>query len=328
MSVDSHFPEQPAHPPSGSLENGKVVPLDVDLARVSGLKAARERGLVLAAAGITHLIGPDGAFWVLRVAKGDAERALAELNAYETEELSRQEDCTAAEPEARWSPAVDVYWGLLVVAFCVVGAAVLQAECGAEWVEAGIMSAQQVLVAGEWWRIFTALTLHGDVPHVVVNLGVGLVFGGLLARSLGSGIAWFAILLSGAGGNVLTALAYFPEEHRSLGASTAVFGALGLLVGDALGQLIRRARRRSWWTWILPMGAGVSLLAYLGGGEGRGAVDVLAHLSGFLVGLPLGFGLAVLRPLERVSSSARRISGILAFACLVLAWETALRHRF
>jgi hypothetical protein len=70
-------------------------------------------------------------------------------------------------------------------------------------------------------------------------------------------------------GNALTALAYWPQEHRSLGASTAVFGALGLLVGDALWLLLRRRAGRSWWKWMLPLGAGLSLLAFLGTGEGK-----------------------------------------------------------
>ena len=99
-------------------------------------------------------------------------------------------------------------------------------------------------------------------------------------------------------------------------------------MGDALGQLCRRRHGRSWWRWILPLGAGVSLLAYLGAGEGKASVDVLAHLSGFFVGLPLGAAVALLQMRRRISTTAQLVCGILAGGVLIAAWELAVRHSF
>ena len=303
------------------------VVLNFELQRFSRLKAARERALVLCAAGITHSIGRDGSEWVLRAAECDAPKALAELAAYELElrQLESFEDVTAAECQ-QGVDVIQVLRSFLVVTFFLLGGAVLQAQSGDAWREAGLLSSQRLVGHGEWWRALTSLTLHADVPHVVANLAAGLLFGGWLTTSFGAGLAWLLILWSGALGNLLTAWVYFPVEHRSLGASTAVFGALGLLVGDALAQLFRRRHGRSWWRWILPLGAGVSLLAYLGAGEGKASVDVLAHLSGFFVGLPLGSAVALLQLQRRISATAQIVCGVLAGSCFVVAWEIAVRH--
>ena len=325
MNPDPEIPE----PNEEDVSSPYADVLDFELQRFSVLKVARERGLVLSAAGIAHSIGRDGREWVLRAAPLDAPRALAELAAYELE--LRQMEAVEGAPMGELEQKVDaleVLRGFLVVTFFLVGGAVLQAQSGDAWREAGLLSSQRLLAHGEWWRAVTALTLHADVPHVVANLAAGLLFGGWLTTSFGAGLAWLLILLSGALGNLLTAWIYFPTEHRSLGASTAVFGALGLLVGDTLGQLCRRRHGRSWWRWILPLGAGVSLLAYLGAGEGKASVDVLAHLSGFFVGLPLGAAVALLQMRRRISATVQLVCGILAGGVLIAAWELAVRHSF
>ncbi len=42
--------------------------------------------------------------------------------------------------------------------------------------------------SGEWWRAWTALTLHVDASHLATNLGAGIWFGYLAGRQLGPGI--------------------------------------------------------------------------------------------------------------------------------------------
>jgi len=215
------------------------------------------------------------------------------------------------------------WWSLPLVAMLMVGFAVAQAELGEKWKEAGILSSDLVCGQGQWWRTITALTLHGDVPHVLANLGSGIWFGGLLVPSFGQGLTWMAVIASGALGNALTAWAYYPGLHRSLGASSAVFGALGLLVGDALVRLLQRRSGRTWWRWVLPLGAGIGLLAFLGAGEGKANVDVLAHLWGFAVGMVLGFLIGYFRP-SPASVFLQWSCGISAVALVGTAWVLAL----
>jgi hypothetical protein len=107
--------------------------------------------------------------------------------------------------------------------------------------------------------------------------------------------------LSGAAGNALNAWFYRGEAHVSIGASTAVFGALGLLVGAEFFARLARAETRSRWQLIVPLGAGFALLAFLGVGEEHRRVDYMAHFWGFTAGLALGaFGTAL-----RVDEAAR-----------------------
>ena len=305
--------------PPCTLEPDPAIPLIVDIARYVRLKEARERGLALSARGITHSIGREGDIWLLRVAAPDVAAATEELEAYDAE-LTSTEVPPPEEPPVRLR-----FWSLPLVALVVVTGAVLQAERGPAWTDLGILSAEKVLAQGQWWRVVTALTLHGDVPHVLANMWVGLLFGALLVPAFGQGVTWLAVLTAGAAGNALTALAYLPQEHRSLGASTAVFGALGLLVGDALWLLLRRRAGRSWWKWMLPLGAGLSLLAFLGAGEGKASVDVMAHLWGFAAGLPLGFGVSVLRP-AHAPAPVQFACGAGAALGLAGAWVFASLH--
>ena len=297
-------------------EPPNIPPLIVELGRFSRLKDARERGLVLAASGVTHSIGREGETWTLRCAHEDISRAIFELAAYEAELMT-------AEPLEEESPPVKVrLWSLPLVALLMVGFAVAQAELGEKWREAGILSSDLVCGRGEWWRTVTALTLHGDVPHVLANLGSGIWFGGLLVPSFGQGLTWLAVIVSGALGNALTAWAYHPGLHRSLGASSAVFGALGLLVGDALVRLLQRRSGRTWWRWVLPLGAGVGLLAFLGAGEGKSNVDVLAHWWGFAVGMGLGFGIGFFRP-PPAGVVLQWSCGLAACVLVATAWALA-----
>ncbi|MDX2494672.1 MAG: rhomboid family intramembrane serine protease [Desulfuromusa sp.] len=149
------------------------------------------------------------------------------------------------------------------------------------WAELGNAHAEKIL-NGEWWRLVTALTLHSGPLHLFSNIALGGIFMVRLCRLLGSGHAWFLVISAGALGNLLNALVQSPD-HRSIGASTAVFGAVGLLATINMLHFRNNLRRR----WPLPIAAALGLLALLGAsGENT---DIGAHLFGFLFGIGLGF---------------------------------------
>jgi membrane associated rhomboid family serine protease len=149
------------------------------------------------------------------------------------------------------------------------------------WFRSGSASAERIL-AGETWRTVTALTLHADIAHVTANAVSAAIFVTELARLVGPGVAAWVLLLTGAAGNALTAVAR-GAPHGSVGASTALFGAIGCLA--ALQAVRWRSRPRPRYRPWVPVAAGAALLAMLG--TGRDA-DVAAHLFGFAAGLPLG----------------------------------------
>ena len=192
---------------------------------------------------------------------------------------------------------------------------------GLDWWSAGAARAGPI-VGGEYWRTITALGLHADLGHLAGNLFAGSVFGILLAQFLGPGLAWFAILLAAALGNAANALLQ-PAEHNAVGASTAVFAALGLL--SALmwrRQATRWARGLRRW---LPLAAGVTLLAYLGIGGER--TDVGAHVAGFVAGVVFGAGLHVIGPRLPQGPAAQYTYGAAALALFCFAWLAASAPR-
>jgi membrane associated rhomboid family serine protease len=169
-----------------------------------------------------------------------------------------------------------------------------------------------------------------DGPHLAANTVAGVWFGYLAARLLGTGTAWFLVVMGAGLANWIEA--YFgPAMHRSVGASTAVFTALGLL--SAYSWRTRLAYPQRWALRWGPLVAGVLLLSWTGtGGQsleepGGGAgqtVDVVAHALGFGVGLLAG-AVAALETVSRVLNRVPQwLAGLLALVPLVVGWIRAL----
>lgn len=152
-------------------------------------------------------------------------------------------------------------------------------------------SASHVL-DGEVFRLITALFLHGDDMHLAGNMGGILLFGTSVASITGVGLGWFLILFSGILGNGLNAL-FFQSHHLSIGSSTAIFGAVGILAGL---RFIRIFTEKGFhMASFLPLGAGFAILGLLGSSAHS---DITAHLFGYLSGLVLGglYGICRKRP--------------------------------
>ena len=186
------------------------------------------------------------------------------------------------------------------------------------WIELGNAHAEKIL-KGEWWRLITALTLHSGPLHLIGNIALGGIFMVRLCRLLGSGSAWFLVLSAGTLGNLLNAFVQSPD-HRAIGASTAVFGAVGLLA--TINML--HFHKNLWRRWPLPIIAALGLLALLGtSGENT---DIGAHLFGFLFGI--GLGLVSEYFTQKLKYPWRQINRGLAFLSTLLvlaAWWLALK---
>lgn len=252
----------------------------------------------------------------LWVAPGDAALALAELAAADAEELHARRAALARAPEppaTRHASTAGVLVAALLLAFFAVTGS---RTGGSAWFAAGASNAERVL-EGEWWRAVTALTLHADAAHVVSNVGIGALVVGAVMRTEGIGWGAALVLASGTAGNLLNAWAH-QTLHSSVGFSTAVFGAIGLLGG--LGYAKRKRRASGLGPTWLALGASLAMLAALGSGERS---DIFAHLFGGLAGVALGLvvGFSGLRPRTNVGQS---LAGLGAAAVLAGAWLVAL----
>jgi len=171
---------------------------------------------------------------------------------------------------------------------------------------------------GEWWRLFTAVTLHADAGHLAGNAATGFLLLGLAMGSYGAGVGLLAGYLAGAGGN-LAALFLAEDTHRSLGASGMVLGALGLLAVHSFSQWRSGATTRQLAGRSLM--AGVLLLVLLGLNP---KTDVLAHVAGFVSGAILGLGWGLLPERLRLSPWLDRFSTLSCVALVLVVWVLAL----
>jgi membrane associated rhomboid family serine protease len=270
---------------------------------------------VLDAKSLAHDLAEIDGEWAVTTAPSIAGIACEELAAYAAERRIRRDAPPVIQPFGGAAVGAIGYAAiLLLVAYCA-GIDLF----GADWLSCGAVSVHAG--GGEWWRAVTALTLHLDQAHLLGNLLFGIGAGVLASRIFGPGLAWASILGAGAIGNYVEML-IAPLSHRAVGASTAVFAALGLLAGFAWRQRLTLGERRLY-RWG-PLIAGVSLLALLGAGTAQ--VDVLGHLLGFLTGVGLGWVYARSALPRNRSAGVQLAAGCAAVALVFVAWALALRH--
>jgi membrane associated rhomboid family serine protease len=273
--------------------------------RAANRRGAEEYLVVLAAAGVECRAEHATDEWLILVPAAQAAAAADALAAYD-EDHQRADD----EPEPPQSDAGVVLSGIIVAIYAVTGPR-------AAWSEAfrrGNAVAERI-VNGEWWRAVTALTLHADAAHILGNAFIGVLFTTPVCRFLGPGLGAALVLATGVVGNLIAAVVR-RTASSSVGASTAIFGAVGILCGRAVVRASRRraAGRRPW----IPLAAGLALLALLGTSE---RADLLAHATGFVVGLPIGAATAgTARPGGRVQAALAAASALL----VAVSWWLAL----
>jgi rhomboid protease GluP len=307
MSIE---PPEPPEPP------GRVHALEpaVTVYRSRRRRACDERLLVLIAVGIAGVVVPAYGEFLLQVDARDAPDAFRQLAEYETENRAP----APPPPPPRLYPYAWV--GCLVYAATLVGiASVISAGLvRLDAFDLGVLDCARVQ-AGQWWRAWTALTLHLDAPHLIANLGAGIWFGWLAGRQIGAGLAWLVTVSGGALANLIEGLSG-PPEHSAVGASTAVFAALGAMSAHSWRERwhVRQRWARRWG----PLIAGVVLLGWTGSsGEGT---DLVGHVAGFLAGVLLGAAAAQPRLREMLDRVPQWLAGALALVQIAVAWCCAL----
>ncbi|NNL86785.1 MAG: rhomboid family intramembrane serine protease [Myxococcales bacterium] len=274
----------------------------------------RDWALVLASEGIEGRITEEAPNYTLWVPELDAQDAELLLRIYEQEN---------ERPPARWAPPASLsdsasFQGALAVVtamvafFTVTGPRDLQSI----WFARGSADAGRI-ASGELWRSVSALTLHADWAHVASNAALGAFLLTALGRTVGPGVAFGLSLLAGVGGNIVNAVLR-SAPHVSVGASTAVFGMVGILSG--LSIVRRREREESVRRVALPLAGALAILAMIGTAGDR--VDVWAHLFGLLAGLPIGL-VAGWRWHSPPKAAVQIAAAASAVAALVLSWQLA-----
>ncbi len=283
-------------------------------------RLAREWALVLQSQSIAYVLLFALEGWVLRIASNDYQQAVDAIDIYEEENAHWPPVRKKDRPRHKSSPLMIMsLFGMAMFFFYVTG----PVSRGAAWFTHG--RADALLLATEPWRMITALTLHADAKHVLGNVISGSIFGSMISRRIGPGGALFAILGAGAIGNTLNALYHLPDGHRSIGASTAVFGAVGLLAAVQLAlDFGGRADRHRYGLvdFLAPVVGGLALLGALGAGRHS---DLGAHGFGFASGVALGLAIAwvMRRQNARPSTLVQIAAALSAFALIGGSWALA-----
>lgn len=141
--------------------------------------------------------------------------------------------------------------------------------------------------SGQWWRLFTCTFLHIGILHILFNMFVLWDIGRFLERLIGSAGYAVVYLVAGLAGSV--ASLWWNPQVVSAGASGAIFGLYGGLIGYLVAgsQEVPRAIARS-----LQRNALIFLGFNLLWGLTHKGIDMAGHLGGLLGGLACGLAMA------------------------------------
>ena len=248
-------------------------------------RKAREWSLVLQSSETWHTVRWTASGFIVLVRDADYESAATSIDRYEAE--NRDFPPRKTKEQSRFAPSMTApLIFLALAAFFLVTGPVAKYSA---FFQRGTAVTSLVL-SSEPWRAVTALTLHADTAHILGNAISGTVFASAVHRRLGPGGGSLAILASGIAGNVANAFyhqAIGQSDHRSIGASTAIFGAIGILAATQLFLNRRKdSGERGILAWGGPIVGGLALLGMLGAGGAM--TDLGAHLFGLLGGGVIG----------------------------------------
>ncbi|MCL2282771.1 MAG: rhomboid family intramembrane serine protease [Fibromonadales bacterium] len=239
------------------------------------LRIIRDFCLVLSSQNIRYVVsqnelGP----WEIFVQEEDLYAAETQIALYKQENPDWEKEF-AALPVLK--PSTQPLWFLLIPVTCTF----FQFHYS-HIKELGLSDAGRIL-KGEWWRLFTAQTIHNGNYHLVSNLLSGFFVFSLIAFKMPlSRIAPF-IILAAALANLETA--FIMKEYYSLGFSSTVFAGLG-----ALATLeVRVLKKERLYRRMVPWFAVLLLAVFLGVGDETSRVDIWGHFLGLAMGMLAGF---------------------------------------
>ena len=192
-------------------------------------------------------------------------------------------ECTTPEQRTRVIPArsithVDrsatpVTWALIGINVVVFG---LQELFPALRIGPRAAEYSALVDQGEWWRLLTAMFLHGGVLHLMFNMYALWLFGPVLERRFGSPSYAALYVAGGVSGGMLFQLL---GEGAAVGASGAIFGLLGALLAASYRQRHTRAGAAVFGQLGLLLAINLTLPLFLGN------IAWQAHVGGLLAGI-------------------------------------------
>ena len=180
----------------------------------------------------------------------------------------------------------------------------------------GALFGPAVIFDHQWWRLITAMFLHGGLIHIGFNMLTLIQFGPALEELYGSPRFLFLYTFTGASGFLLSAL----RGHFSLGASGALLGIMGAILAITTkrgGAYMRQLRSRLISSLIFLFVFGIW------GGFG---IDNWAHGGGLAAGFALGKVFADREPMNKGERRRAQILGWLSGLAIGASFVLMLLH--
>jgi rhomboid protease GluP len=153
-------------------------------------------------------------------------------------------------------------------------------------VDMGALYGPLTVLKGEWWRLGTAMFLHGGMTHILMNM-FSLYLIGRGAEMYFDTKSYISIyLFSGLIGGLVSL--YIHPESVGVGASGAIFGVFGALAGFFIAHKDKIASHTKAFMKDFAIIIGINLVI----GFSIASVDVSAHMGGLIVGFIGGFMLS------------------------------------
>jgi len=167
----------------------------------------------------------------------------------------------------------------------------------------------------EWWRLITAMFLHGGLIHIGFNMMALMQFGPALEEVYGSARYLFLYVVTGAFGFLVSA----SMGNYSLGASGALLGLIGLMLAITTkrgGSYMHELRSRLITSVVILFIFGFSM---------RG-MDNYAHGGGLAAGFVLGKVFADRQPMNGPEQKRAHALGWLAGIAVLASFAFMFLH--
>ncbi len=173
-----------------------------------------------------------------------------------------------------------------------------------------------IFVQHQWWRLVTAMFLHGGLIHIGFNMMSLLQLGPALEELYGSARYFSLYVVTGAFGFLVSAY----TGHFSLGASGALLGLVGAMLAVTTkrgGAFMRDLQSR--------LITSVVILFVIGQWGGFG-IDNTAHIAGFAAGFVFGKIYADRQPMNSRERQRAQALGWLAGVVVLASFVMMLLH--
>ncbi len=153
-------------------------------------------------------------------------------------------------------------------------------------VNMGALFGPLTVLKGEWWRLLTAMFLHGGMTHLLMNMFSLYIVGRGVEMYFDTKSYLSIYFFSGIIGGLVSL--YMHPVAVGVGASGAIFGVFGALAGFFLAHRDRIASHSK----AFMKDFGVIIAINLVIGLSIPSIDVSAHIGGLVVGFIGGFVLS------------------------------------